>query len=402
MKKAWYVTVVSILFAVVFAMSTFKVSATTVLIMEDFEATLTTIGLLTSVPGLALAICTLPSGVLMQRIGPKRILLLAALIGSIGCIIGALSSNIPVLLLGRILEGVSFGIANMAVPNIITMWFPPQKRGLPNSIFSLWVSFGMLTIFLISSLIAPSFGWRGVWWLNLILFAAIGVLFGLSVKAPSSSFEGGAADSSAAPKVSILEGFKAPGAWMLALVFLAYTIIFSAFTYFYPTFLIQGLSMGLTEANGLFNFATIGMIAGGLLMGVILNKVKRGHYGMLLITSTVFLSVAAFSQFQLANASIPIMLVLGFVYQLLPPIIFTLAPDMANRPETIAPTISIITFGSSLGSILGPVVTGLVVESAQGNWASLSLPLLVIAAVCVASAVAVQIIRSRKLKRTDV
>ncbi len=80
------------------------------------------------------------------------------------------------------------------------------------SIFTLWVSFGMLTIFNVTNLIVPHFGWRGIWWLHLILLAIFLVVFVSVITSPEK--QENSEKEYSQPKVSILEGVKSLGAWL--------------------------------------------------------------------------------------------------------------------------------------------------------------------------------------------
>jgi hypothetical protein len=93
-------------------------------------------------------------------------------------------------------------------------------------------------------------------------------------------------------------------------------------------------------------------------------------------------TIFAFIQFNFTQISllVPFLLLLGFVFQLVPATVFTIAPEAATRPETIAQTMSIINFGTALGSILANSTIGMMVWISSGKWNVAGIPLLLLSA----------------------
>ncbi len=378
MKKAWMMAAIAIATGIVFVMGLFRIPPTMILLMQDMKIDLAAIGLLMTVCSFAGAAFTLPSGALMQKIGPKNMGLMAIVISIIAIAIQAVSSSFALHLAGRVLEGITFGMMSMVIPAIIAIWFPAEKRGLPISIFSLWVSIGMLLVFNITNFIVPSFGWRGLGWFNVMLFIAVGVVFAVLVKYPAKIAPDQADQAQAATKASSAEGFKSPGAWLLGLIFALAGFANGAFSGFYPTYLVQSLKLDMASANAYASIATVGMMAGGIIIGFVLNKVNYMKHTFVLIISIMLNAVFAFALFNFTNIGliVPFLLTMGFVFQLVPATIFTIATAVASRPEAMAPTMSIVNFGISLGGILANSTIGPMVKAAGGRWNAVSMPLL--------------------------
>jgi MFS family permease len=400
MKKAWMMVVIAIAAGVVSVMGMFRIPPTMILLMQDMKIDLTVFSLLMTVCSFASAVFTLPSGALMQKVGPKNIGLLAMAISIAAIIIQAASSNFVLHLAGRALEGITFGMMGMVIPAIITIWFPAEKRGLPMSIFSLWVSIGILLVFNITNFIVPDFGWRGLWWFNAILFVIIGIIFALFVKYPDKAVQDQNARAQSPQKVSIMEGFKSPGAWLLALIFGLAGFSIGAFSGFYPTYLVQNFKLDMASANMYSSIATIGMMVGGIILGFILNKVNYTKHTIVLIISVGLTAIFAFIQFNFSYIGllVPFLMVLGFAFQLVPATVFTIAPEAATRPDTIAPTMSIINFGSALGSMLANSLVGMMVQNAGGKWNVVSIPLLLLAIVGLIFSIIVHRMLTKKYK----
>lgn len=69
------------------------------------------------------------SGYLSDMLGRKKAIQIGSVIWCIGSIIVCASQNIPMLIVGRIINGFSVGICSAQVPVYITEIAPPSKRG---------------------------------------------------------------------------------------------------------------------------------------------------------------------------------------------------------------------------------------------------------------------------------
>ncbi len=158
--------------------------------------------------------------------------------------------------------------------------------------------------------------------------------------------------------------------WCLTLVFSIFGFGCAAFTTFAPTFCIQALGMDPIVANTDTGFLSFGMLAGGFLMAALLGLYK-GSRPNLLIAATVLTGVFFVLAFTLSQEGqvLPFCLVFGIVLQTIPPITFAIAPETASSPKTVGVALGIATSGDHLGSFIGTIVLGGVVEAAGNNWA---------------------------------
>jgi MFS family permease len=72
------------------------------------------------------AIC---SGFISDGLGRQKAIMIGAVIWIIGCIIVSAAQNIPMLIVGRIINGFCVGICSAQVPVYISEIAPPSKRG---------------------------------------------------------------------------------------------------------------------------------------------------------------------------------------------------------------------------------------------------------------------------------
>jgi len=405
MKKAWFMSILVFLAAITCSLAFMKAPPTMVLIMQAFDAGLAVIGLVMTIPTVMTIAMPLPFGAVVEKIGPKRAMLVTLGCALIGNSLGAISTSFSMLLFARVFDGAAFSGAMICLPKVIAMWFPPQKRGLPMGVlFAMFVPMGLLIAAKIASPIAASFTWRGIWWFCAIL-NIIAIILMLFFKEPSEGEGAVKVASSVDPvkKTSLLSSYKSPLVWGVGIAFFLKTMLSSSFTNFYSTYLVKSAGYDLATANRTYSYAIIGMIIGGVFAGAILNKVNKKYHAILLIASFVLMAIPVFYEYHLTGPLtllVPFCLFSGFIYTIPLPIVFTIAPNVANRPEDIGPIMGIVNFGNGIGGLISSLIIGPLVI-VIGGWSGLSTPLLAILALPLIVSLILQKAYAKKIKTVD-
>src|SRR6266478_2007183 len=116
------------------------------------------------------------AGVLADRLGPGRVLR-AGLVLSLFCFAGyALVSSFEMLLVLRVLQGVSGGLIYGAAPALVTLSLPPSRHGWGLGWASTGLGLGLSVSPLIGGMIVGSLGWRGAFLYRVPVTAALIVL----------------------------------------------------------------------------------------------------------------------------------------------------------------------------------------------------------------------------------
>ncbi|PQE06828.1 sugar transporter protein [Rutstroemia sp. NJR-2017a WRK4] len=113
----------------------------------------------------------LVSGYISDILGRKRAIQIGSAIWIIGSIIVCASQNIPMLIVGRIINGFSVGICSAQVPVYITEIAPPSKRGRLVGCQQWAITWGILIMFYISygcSFINGTAAFRIPWGLQML------------------------------------------------------------------------------------------------------------------------------------------------------------------------------------------------------------------------------------------
>jgi len=127
-------------------------------------------------------LASLFSGFISDAFGRKKAIMLGALIWIVGCIIVSAAQNIPMLIVGRIINGFCVGICSAQVPVYISEIAPPSKRGRLVGAQQWAITWGILIMFYISygcSFISGPAAFRIPWALQMI--PAIVLFFGMMV-----------------------------------------------------------------------------------------------------------------------------------------------------------------------------------------------------------------------------
>lgn len=99
-------------------------------LMREFAANATVLGSLSAVYFYGYAGMQIPVGLLLDRFGTRRLMILSALTCVIGSLIFALGTTLAVVMAGRFLVGASAAFALVGTMSVAAHWFAPSKFAL--------------------------------------------------------------------------------------------------------------------------------------------------------------------------------------------------------------------------------------------------------------------------------
>ncbi|WP_165252780.1 MFS transporter [Adlercreutzia sp. ZJ304] len=377
--KSWAVALICFAMAVVFIAVRFKVAPTMVDLMTQFNIGTAAGGWLMSVTTFAGIILAIPTGMIMLKFGPIKITVVAIVVTLVSTIVGVFAPSFEVLLATRIFEGLGTSLVSICMPAIIAPWFPKEKLGFPMSIFSTFVGVGMLIILNAAVPLMTTFGggWRTVWWFSAIILAVVSIAFLVYVRMPKVPFNvdddeihemKDSENAALGSAKDFFEALKNVKAWTVILCMTVFAICSGSILTYAPTFMNLQLGIEIGTANSLSSIMNIAMIAGGFIMGVVLNKGKK-HWGIILVISCVLSAIAFTTEYMFTAATALLyMIVAGLIFQMIPACTFTMTPACANRPAVVGVLMALFTFAENIGAAIGPAVTGAMIESTPGTF----------------------------------
>lgn len=144
-------------------------------LMRDFAVGGAILGNLSAFYFYAYAVLQVPVGVLMDRIGPRRLLAGAALVSAVGSLIFASSEALAGAYVGRMLIGAGVAFSWVGVLTVAAQWFPPTRfaflAGVGQAVGMAGGVFGQAPL----AMAVGEVGWRG----TLIGVGCAGLVLGL-------------------------------------------------------------------------------------------------------------------------------------------------------------------------------------------------------------------------------
>lgn len=119
----------------------------------------------------------LVGGVVVDAVGRRRTLQVAAAVFAAGALVCAVAPDVWVLVLARFVLGTAIGTSSVVVPGYIAEVAPRETRGRLVSMNQLMITVGILVSYLVGYAFAPVQGWR--WMLGLAAVPAVVMLLGL-------------------------------------------------------------------------------------------------------------------------------------------------------------------------------------------------------------------------------
>jgi MFS family permease len=144
----------------------FAIAATNILtpllpdVQADFRISIATAGLVVSTYGFARLLTDLPSGVILDRLGERRLAAVGVTLLAAGSVVGALAPSIEWLILARVTSGLGSGLITTVTLTALSWTAGPSNRGQVMSVFQLANNTGIATYPLLGGLIGSVLTWR--------------------------------------------------------------------------------------------------------------------------------------------------------------------------------------------------------------------------------------------------
>jgi ACS family hexuronate transporter-like MFS transporter len=159
-STAWFI--LSILFFAQFTMSmgSYGYGPLAPFLREEFKVSLGQVGSLISIFYLSTTICSVPTGLLVDRIGARPMLITCLIIEGIPYGAMVFAKDFLWIAVCTAISGVGYGIVNQVSTKSIMCWFERRMRGTAMGIKQAGVSIGGGVVALLLPAISISCGWR--------------------------------------------------------------------------------------------------------------------------------------------------------------------------------------------------------------------------------------------------
>jgi sugar phosphate permease len=359
------------------------ISMTLPFMEKDLGITTSQQGMINSAFFLGYALCQIPGGLLADRFGPRRVILVALVWWSLFTALTGAVSDLNSMLVVRFLFGIGEGIFPAAVWKVIGQWFSKKNRATANALILSAIALGPAITPLIMRPLLESVGWRGSFYTlgaaGILCVVAAWLTITNSIHAhPNVSreeleeFERDArsqaanAEHTLAP-VGFLDLLRSPAIWVLFFIALVYNLTMYGWLTWLPTYLMKQKGLDLKSmawaASLPFWFGTVGVVLGGYVS----DRWFRGRRkvlvfgcqvlgGICLFLFTQVTSTTAYTLLQ-SGAAVLLYMASGAIWAM---------PMVLLPPKVMGPGSGFINTGGQIGGVLTSTLIGYAIQL-RGN-----------------------------------
>lgn len=347
-------------------------------LVQSFGITPVVFGQLSAAYSWTYAACQLPTGVVLDTFGVRKVSLWSIAIWGIASIAAAFAPGVMLFFLARLLLGIGEAPTFPANAKAVGAWFPQSERSLATAIFDSAAKLANAVGVPLLGLLLLRVGWRMSFGFTALLsFAYLG-LFALVYREPDRftrrdvvhRSDGDDASAMLAPPIPLARLLRERKVIGLAIGAGAYNYVFYLLLTWLPTYLAQTLHITLRQSF-LFTAApwlvatVCDFFLGGLLVDVLIRRGRNSsnvRRTVLLIGTACGLGLvgAAFAH-DLTSALVPISIAIGGLS--------AAAPVVWSLPSLLVPNTStgkvggIMNFSNQISAIAAPILTGYTVQA---------------------------------------
>lgn len=241
-----------------------------------------TLGNLTAMNYYAYALMQIPVGVLVDRIGVRKINFCGLLITAAGSILFGLAHTLEAAYLSRFLVGIGSSVIIVSIFKIQATWFPMSRFSALSGLTSFFGNFGSLMALYPLTFLSLTFGWRNTfyWMAGISLLLAFLVLWGVRDAKPEHLTTNFPSQQNPVPFFTFLKSglssvLRNPKTWPNILTLFAFTGSCTTLLGLWGISLIsQVYTLDKATAAGYVTFATFGLILGAPLVSLWVRLLK--------------------------------------------------------------------------------------------------------------------------------
>jgi MFS family permease len=307
-----------------------------------------------------------PVGLLLDRHGPRRLILLGAALMAGGQLVLAVSASVPLAVSGRVLVGAGDAMTFICVLRLVNSWFPPRRVAVMTQATALVGQLGQIlsAVPLVALLRGP--GWTPAFLSAAALSVLVGLLVALFVRdSPTGTLRSHDALTVRQAVADLRSAWLHPGTRLG--LWTHFTAQFSgtvfALLWGYP-FLVSGEELPPRTASLLFTVFVVAGMAAAPFVGVMVQRhpLRRSW----LVLGIVGLNITAWTLVLAWPGPAPLWLVVGLVLTLAlggpgSMIGFDFARSF-NPPNRLGTATGIVNVGGFVAALVTMLLVGVVLD----------------------------------------
>lgn len=328
--------------------------------------------------GIFLAI---PIGFLIKGIGVRKVVIVSGFLAAFASIAGSFAPEVgfacvPLLIVTRGLEGLSFVGIIASIPIMIQMCIIPSRVGTSTGIFMLGGMLGAMGGGVITPTVFAASGFAGLWIAYAAFMALSTIVFMVYVRFPRQEQEGAFPESKAATRsssVSIYGVYFKPNTLLFFLGFAAFQILLLSVLTYAPTALQQ---RGMSPAMSGFvsTLPQLISIVTAIAFGAIADAIHRTK--PLVIIGMIAMAICAPAAL-VTDAPVlwAILVAMGLLAMGVPTVVMAAYPKLLADPSKLTVGMGVMMLVQSLGQFLGSLIPSIVLGPDLSNWTVCSIVL---------------------------
>lgn len=331
----------------------------------------------------------IPSGILVDKFGQKKVLIPGFIIFALGAISIGFAQNLTMIYLGSVLAGIGCGTYYGAAFSLTAEHVPAEKKGISTAIVNSGSALGMILGMTGSSFIVKqlNFSWQTMVFISAALIVFLVVWFMTMIISPKNARHASEVEADAEPESEteietlgealVEENTDTPKGGLFRKELVASYILYFATCYAYylivtwlPSFLesergITGSMIGLITS-----MIAVTAVPGALYFANLSDKFRDKKAKIIIgleISAFILIAISMFvpNTFMLAA----VLLLYGFLGKLaVDPVLISYITDKADA-KSVASTLGVFNFFGMSSSVIAPALTGFIIDSTgSGEW----------------------------------
>jgi MFS family permease len=331
------------------------------LLGDEWRLDATSLGLFNSAFFLAYTLLQIPSGMIADRIGRRRVLLPGLFIQGVGAIASGLALGPTAFLAIRTATGLGQGTYYSTQYALAAEALPERSRGLGTAVINSGMAFGIIFGLWLAGTLVYGLGlpWRWPFAIVGLMTLALGLVMTAVVKEKIVAKEkAGVRDAVAAESRRVYLRTLTLTAVTALCAMYGFYVILSWLPYYLQT--VRGVP-GAAAAN-VATLMPLASVPGGLLVARLSDRIGKRRPVILALVPAAAIALVGIVSLPGLWATGAMLLLYGMSGKLvIDPLLVALVADVAPR-QSYGAAFGILNFASATAMVLAPTVTGLIVD----------------------------------------
>ena len=402
-----WVAAVSVYLLAVFHRSSLSVAG--LIAADRFDISASQLSTFTMVQLLVYAAMQVPVGLMLDRFGPRRMLLVGLTVLTVAQLSFAFAGTYASGIAARVFVGVGDAMIFISVLRLVSTWFPPLRIPVVTQLTGLIGQFGAVAAAVPMTMAFQRFGWTDTY----LVAAGIGVVLGIWLylivrDTPEQRVVRGPAISAEAVIEGLRSSWRQPGTRLAFWTHfsLQYGATTLALLWGFP-FFVRGQGLSPTTAGLLLTLLTVATMISGPFIGVLVGR--RPFHRSTLVLVILAALIGAWTAVLVWPGPAPLWLLVLFVCAVGvggpgSMVAFDFARTF-NPPERLGSATGIVNQGGFIASLLSILGIGLVLDvltpGTSSNYSAESFTWAMCVPYLLWAVGATQIVRYRRKARAD-